>query len=58
MPEAVVTLSELKLVGLLVGDPDWTGFRWACCVPASSTTGEAQWGSFFPPVPPGLPRHW
>lgn len=55
-PRTVVALSELQLVGLLVGDPRWTGARWEHCV--SAATGQRQWGHFFPPLPSGLPRFW
>jgi hypothetical protein len=55
-PGAAVALCELRLVGLLVGDPRWTGARWEHCV--SAATGQHQWGSFFPPLPSGLPRYW
>lgn len=51
-----VALSELRLAGLLVGDPSWTGVRYAYCVAAA--TGQPTWGNFFPPLPPGLPRGW
>jgi hypothetical protein len=57
-PKTVVAISELELVGLLVGDPAWTGVRWAPCVPIGTTTGQPQWGYFYPPIPPGLSRLW
>ncbi|MGH3599783.1 MAG: hypothetical protein ACRDQH_05810 [Pseudonocardiaceae bacterium] len=55
-PRTAVALSELQLVGLLVGDPRWTGSRWEHCV--SAGTGQHQWGNFFPPLASGLPRFW
>ncbi|MBV8541706.1 MAG: hypothetical protein JO063_06560 [Pseudonocardiales bacterium] len=55
-PSTTVALSELQLVGLLVGDPRWAGVRWEHCV--SATTGVRQWGHFFPPLSSGLPRFW
>ncbi len=55
-PRTVVALSELLLVGLVVGDPRWTGARWEHCVWAG--TGRRQWGNFYPPLPSGLARFW
>jgi hypothetical protein len=51
---SAVELRELELVGLLVGDPRWTGVRYANCV--SVVTGQLTWGNFYPPLPSGLPR--
>lgn len=51
---SAVALTELELVGLLVGDQWWTGARYVNYVAAE--TGQPIWGNFFPPVPPGLPR--
>ena len=51
-----VPLSRLRLVGLIVGDPSWTGARYEYCVAAA--TGQLTWGSFFPPLAAGLPRWW
>jgi hypothetical protein len=51
-----VPLAELRLAGLIVGDPSWTGARYAYRVAVA--TGQPGWGNFFPPIPPGLPRWW
>lgn len=51
-----IPLGDLRLVGLIVGDPTWTGARWANCVPAGSD--RPVWSMYYPPVPGGLPRWW
>jgi hypothetical protein len=51
---STVALRELELIGLLVGNPSWTGVCYANCV--SVVTGQRIWGNFYPPLPPGLPR--
>jgi hypothetical protein len=50
----VVPFTTLRLVAIIVGDPSWTGAeqRWAM------TPNGMQWGLFYPPMPPGLPRWW
>jgi len=50
-----VGLDELRLLGLLVGDPWWSGGRAATLVPRGGS--QPQPGSYFPPaLHPGLPR--
>lgn len=45
-PTPVVELTELRLAGLLVGDPSRTGARRAYRVAAD--TGQPRWDNFFP----------
>jgi hypothetical protein len=53
VPKTVVELSELQPVGVLVGDPDWAGVRWA-----DSASGELPGGYVSPPASRGLLRYW
>jgi hypothetical protein len=55
-PPPAVPLYELRLVGLLVGDPSWTGAQHRYAIAAA--TGQYAWGNFFPPMPSGLSRWW
>jgi hypothetical protein len=49
-----VPLTELRPAGLLVGDPTWTGARWAQLVNAA---GQLAWAYYYPPLARGLPRY-
>jgi hypothetical protein len=49
-----VGLSELRLLGLLVGDTAWQGARYETHVPSGGSKPQPGW--YFPPVHPGLPR--
>jgi hypothetical protein len=50
-----IDVSELHLVGLLVGDHAWTGARYTQAITAS---GRLEHGLFYPPIQPGVPRWW
>jgi hypothetical protein len=51
----VVPLTTLRLVAIIVGAPAWSG---AAHRTATTLAGVSQWGWFYPPLPPGLPRWW
>lgn len=54
-PSPGIDLSELHLVGLLVGDQSWTGARYTT---AANAMGQQQTAWFYPPIPHGVPRWW
>lgn len=51
-----IPLVNLRLLGLIVGDPAWTGARPANLVPIGGDRPVP--GVYYPSVPPGLPRFW
>lgn len=50
-----VPITTLGLVAVIVGDPTWNGALYRTAMTAAGVT---QWGLFYPPLPPGLPRWW
>lgn len=50
-----ISLNELELFGLIVGDPMWVPIRTGWM---QSVTGQLTWGNWFPPVIRGLQRWW